>query len=57
MKQPPKRNSSGGPFILPQASDVLPGGTKENQGLVGPNSLISWIIPEILHIFIAVILF
>ena len=29
----------------------------ENQGLVGPNSLISWIIPEILHFFVAVILF
>ena len=44
-------------FILPQASDVMPGrGTIENQGLVGPNSLISLIIPEILHIFIAVIL-
>ena len=44
-------------FILPQASDVLPGGTIENQGLVGPNSLIGWIIPEILHIFVAVIRF
>ena len=55
QKKPPKRNSSGGFLFCPQASDVMPEGTIENQGLVCPNSLIS--IPEILHIFIAVILF
>jgi len=55
QKKPPKRNSSGGFLFCPQASNVMPGGTIENQGLVCPNSLISWIIPEILHIFVAVI--
>ena len=35
----------------------MPGGTIENQGLVCPNSLISFIIPEILHFFVAVIRF
>lgn len=57
QKQPPKRNSSGGFLFCPQASDVMPGGTIENQGLVCPNSLIRFIIPEILHIFVAVIRF
>ena len=53
----PDAYSSRGFLFCPQASNVLPGGTIENQGLVGPNSLISWIIPEILHFFVAVIRF
>lgn len=57
QKKPPKRNSSGGFLFCPQASDVMPEGTIENQGLVGPNSLIRFIIPEILHFFVAVIRF
>ena len=41
-----------------QAAKVLPGGGYDREsGLVCPNSLICWIIPEILHIFIAVIRF
>ena len=44
-------------YFIPQTAPLLPGGTIENQGLVGPNSLIGWIIPEILHIFVAVIRF
>ena len=56
QKKPPMRIAPGLP-ILPQASNVLPGGTIENLGLVCPNSLISFIIPEILHFFVAVIRF
>ena len=58
QKKPPKRNSSGGFLFCPrQQMCCLSGNTIENQGLVCPNSLISFIIPEILHFFFAVILF
>ena len=58
QKKPPKRNSSGGFLFCPrQQMCCLSGNTIENQGLVCPNSLISFIIPEILHIVVAVILF
>ena len=57
QKKPPMRIALGAFIYCHLASHLLPGGTIENQGLVGPNSLISFIIPEILHIVVAVILF
>ena len=58
QKQPPKRNSSGGFLFSPRHQMCcLSGNTIENQGLVCPNSLIRFIIPEILHFFVAVIRF
>ena len=56
-KKPPVPYASGA-FFMHQAAKVLPGGGYDREsGLVCPNSLICWIIPEILHIFIAVIRF
>ena len=45
-------------YFMHQAAPLLPVGEydRESGGLVCPNSLISWIIPEILHFFVAVIL-
>ena len=40
-EKPPMHNSTEGFLFCPQASDMLPGGTIENLGLVCPNSLIS----------------
>lgn len=37
----PDAYSTEGFLFCPQASDMLPGNTIENLGLVGPNSLIS----------------
>ena len=54
-KKPPKRNSSGGFLFCPRHQMCCLGTTIENLGLVCPNSLIC--IPEILHIFVAVIRF
>ena len=54
----PRCYTHRGLLFCHQASNKLPGGgTIENQRLVGPNSLIGWIIPEILHPFVAVIIF
>ena len=56
-EKPPMRIAPRAFIFCRLASNVMPGrGTIENLGLVGPNSLICCIIPEILHIFIAVIL-
>lgn len=56
-KKAPGAIRIGSFFYAPGSKGAAWWGYDRESGLVCPNSLICWIIPEILHIFIAVIRF